>query len=776
MKTPSYLPLLLLFAALPAAAINSNVDRCATPWLEETQATMAKSGGMVVDAERIEIVNGIGKLKFGVFKTCDWGTWRLLGSGNPLVWTNAQAGKQWEDGTVGTQTGLLLVADDFYRNFDPKAADVLAKADAVIEAAVKLGAATSVDSGKTLNELLKGNPGGQFSGLKPKTVTVVEAKAQKTGLARQDLGPVLRLLIDDKGATRGGGSAVKAFRRAVLELNAEIGRQGVSTAAVEKRTGIPKPAVTDFIPGLPKGYIAPKLGKDAEMDDKNFDDALAALIGVKPVTALDDASAREGALLDRADLGVRNLLAVRAAQIEQIVKESKPRLDGKTITQLEVSARADAESAKQPANSLSAAVVKRLADSPEYMKLDSLYENQKNAPGGDEWVKKPEAQALLAARENILKAARSATVETDAEGNKVVVFTQGGKKVALTAIVPSAVENDAETRNDVAGMISRFIMDGAQTDAKIHAVLAAFDPGTEPGLVLDTGMDQEQKKLAGTIPAVKKVKDGARGVNSLADLGRNDYERYAARQRAAATEKAVENQRLRKAIEQKRDADIAAAEVACKRDSAGVESVCKSSLATADSLPKTDDFESADALAARRKEAHDAAAAMCTAERGRATADCKAKKDAITAKAVTDLAARDEAEKASNPDTVNAETDRALADSFKSAVIATVATLRTEYSTAGSSRQRKLIKDAELSGTSPRLAIFVGFWFDQNWPLENAEKQGAAAAACATALGLGDRSAAPSFHNPENGDAVAERCAIHAPLAKYVKDAKGSVK
>lgn len=774
MKTPSYLPLLLLCAALPAGASPKPGERCDTEWLVKTQATMAKSGGMVMDAVRIEAPDGIGKLVWKAPETCDAATWRLLGSGDPINWTSEQAGKQWVDGRVATQTGLLLVVDDFYRKVDPKAADVLAKADAVIEAAAKLGVVTTVESGKSLNDLLKGAVGAPFSGLKPKTVTVVASKDQKTNLAREELGPLLRLLLDDKGATEGGGAAVRAFRRAVLELNAEIGRQGASTATVEKRTGIPKPAVTDFIRVLPRGYAAPKLGKDAELDDTNFRDARKALTGAKPVTALDDASAREDALLDSVDLGVRNLIAIRAEQIEQIVKETKPRLGGKTITQLEVSARTAAESSKQPSNSLSAAVVKRLAESPEYMRLDSLYENQKNAPGGDEWVKRPEAEAMFSARQKILDAAKSAKVTTDAEGVKSVEFMQGGKKVTLTSVVPSAVENDADTRNDVAGMISRFILDGAHADAKYRAVLSAISTG-EPGEAMDTGMTEEEAKVARTSPALEAVKKRAQGTNSLADLGRNDFERYAQRERARAAEKAVENQRARKAIETKRDADLAAEQARCKAETARIDAACKQELAGINAVKK-DDFQSKESFDAERQEARDAAAARCAATKAELAGTCKANTDGIVAKAGVALAAHDEAVKSDNSKTVNDAADAALNESFKSAVVATVGTLRSEYSTAGSSRQKKLIRDGELSGPSPRLTIFIGFWFDQNWPPENADKQGAAALACAKSLGLGDTAAAPSFHNPENADTVAERCGVHAALVKYVKDAKGSIK
>lgn len=133
-----------------------------------------------------------------------------------------------------------------------------------------------------------------------------------------------------------------------------------------------------------------------------------------------------------------------------------------------------------PTNPLAEAVLKRLAESPEYTRLDSRYENNK-AKHGDEWTKLPEAQAVFQAREEILNAARSATVETYEDGSKCVVFTQG-KKNSLRSVVPSEVEKDAATRNDVAGMLARFIVDEARDSATYKAAMAAIDAAENPPL------------------------------------------------------------------------------------------------------------------------------------------------------------------------------------------------------------------------------------------------------------------------------------------------------
>lgn len=121
-----------------------------------------------------------------------------------------------------------------------------------------------------------------------------------------------------------------------------------------------------------------------------------------------------------------------------------------------------------PAHALAAAVVRRLAESSQYTLLDSLYENNQ-AKRGKEWTKQPEAQAVFLARQEMLEAAHSATIETNTDGSKVVMFTQEGKKIHLTSIVPSAVENDVAVRDDVAGMIARFIVDLARDGVKFQA-------------------------------------------------------------------------------------------------------------------------------------------------------------------------------------------------------------------------------------------------------------------------------------------------------------------
>lgn len=769
MKTPSFLPLLVLFAALPAAAAPApdvkrplavRPHRCETAFLEKVVNDF-KAGGIVSD-ERIvtKSANGvtIPALKFGETKTCDSATWRFMASGTPLVWRNADAGKFWDATNAGPNAALMLVADDFFKAFDPAGLKALAAADAVIKAGVQLGVITVAASQVPLYETLpgpdgplSGPTGGMFASIQPETVTFVPADKQTANLPPDQIGKVLRQLLDETGAAKAGGSAVMDFRMAVLALNAEIGRLGASNALVAKRVGAGLGAAKDFLPGLPQGYVLPKVEKAAALDDVKFGAALQALIGAGTTPELKDAAPRAGSLLDPIDVGLRNLLAIRAAQVEQIVAAAKPRLKGKTITQIEVAARTSGEAAKQPASSLSAAVIQRLAESPEYMKLDALYENNKRERG-DAWTKTPEAEKIHQAREQMLAAARTATVETAPDGTKAVVFTQNGKKVALTSVVPSAVENNASVRNDVAGMISRFIVEGSKNEASNAAMWAAIGGAGQPGQTLDTGLSSGEGALARTLPPEsKKIKDGAAGCDNPKDLIRNDYETYAARKRAAAAEMASGNVKSRNDVEKKRLEQLAAAEAVCQKEKADAAAI------------KSDYFDDpAIAKAARERAAADA--------ESRCAASKKAVEDAAKAR-IEELAAAEKGDR--DPAKVRAAADAELAVAFTAAVLGSVDTLRKEYTTAGSPRLKKL---SAITGDSPKLIAFVTLWFDKEWPKDEARQKDlqAAAGACAKALGLGDESNSPSYRNPDDPDNVDKHCKVNEKLTKYIADSKGS--
>ena len=767
MKTPSCLALLVLLAALPASADIKPGQRCDSEWLEKTQATMSQPGRTVTD-ERIEVVGDFVKLKFGHLKTCDPATWRHLATvepiggepvldpatgkpvgGTELRWRNKAAADFWKDTAVAQHIGLVLAVSDFFGSIDEKAAAVVAAGDEVIDAAKALGFADFKLSEKTLAELSKGTSGGPIGAMKPRVVTVFEEGKQATATVAPDqLGPTMRKLVSDGPAL--GESALK-FRLAVLALHAELGRMGGSDDLLKKRVGGATPGLNDLTSGLPKEFVAVKTDKATAMADEKYGVALAALTGPGTVPAIGDQGLRTGALLDPIDLALRNLIAARSAEVDKIFAAAKKRLNGRTISQYEVASRTAAEASKQPENSLAASVIRRLAETPEYQKLDALYENNRREKG-PEWEKSPEAQGMLQAREQMLAAARSATVETAPDGSKAVVFTQNGKKIALSGAVPSAVEGNASVRNDVAGMISRFIVDDAKNDARNAAMWAAIGGAGQPGQPLDTGLSSDEGALARTLPPEsKKIKDGAAGCDSPKDLVRNDYETYAARRRAAAAEMASGNVRSRNDVEKKRLEQLAASEIACKKKKDEAAAI------------KQDYFDDPAIAKAAREKAAAEAEAWCAADK-------KGIEDAARAE-IEKLAAAEKGDR--DPAKILAAADAELVVAFSAAVLRSAEVLRKEYTTAGSARLKKL---AAATGDSPKLTAFTRLWFDKEWPQDEARKADlqAAVAACAKELGLGDASDSPSYRNPEDPDNVDKHCKVAEKLGKYIADSKGS--
>ncbi|MBI2788730.1 MAG: hypothetical protein HYX59_08615 [Elusimicrobia bacterium] len=762
MKTPSSLALILLCAALPAAAEPKPGQRCDTDWLEKTQALMSQSGRTVSD-ERVEIVGDFVKLKFGHAKTCDAATWRQLATvepvgepvmdpkthqpvgGTALRWRNKAAGDFWKDTAVAQHIGLVLVVNDFFGAVDAKAAAVVAAGDEVLDAAKALGFADFTASEKSLAELQKNTSGGPIGAIKPRMVTIqAEGKKAPATVAPEQLLPTMRKLVND-GPTL--GDSVIKFRVAVLALEAELARLGKSDDFLKKRVAGATPGLNDFTSGLPKEFVLVEAERANALKNEKYGAALTALVGPGTVPELADQGLRGAALLDPIDLGLRNLVAVRSAQVDKIFEAAKKHLAGRTLAQYGVSARTSVEAAKQPANSLSADVVKRLEESSDYAALDNLYAGNIARHGAD-WAKTPDGMAMAQAREDMLKAARSATVETQPDGSKVVVFTQNGKKVSLTSVVPSAVENNASVRNDVAGMISRFIVAGAKEDARKKGVWAAIGGAGQPGQTMDTGLGVSESELARSLPpAPKSIKEGAAGCDNPKDLIRNDYETYAARKRAAAAAAATNTGTTRADVERQKVEKLATAELVCKQE-----------LEKAAATPK-DFFDSPAIAKAKREEAE-----------AKAKSDCAASKQVIE-QAATDAIAKitkEDAERDARSKELRKESDGELTKAFGDSILRSVETLRKDYTTKGSPRLKKL---AELTGNSSKLTVFTRFWFDKEWPVDAARQADLKAAtdACAKALGLGDASDSPSYRNPEKPDAVDKHCKINEKLTAYIK-------
>ncbi|MDP3542874.1 MAG: hypothetical protein Q8T11_10465 [Elusimicrobiota bacterium] len=720
-------------------------------WLEEKQAIMLKPGG-TVPGDQVEEANSYLRLKFGSLKTCEAATWRHLATveAGELKWRNPAAAEFWKEATAAHHMGLVLVVDDFYRVIDAKAAAIVAAGDEVIDAAKGLGFADFKAAEKTLADLSKDTSGGPLGAVKPRLVTLHEAgKYESASVPPGQLEATMRKLVND-GPTL--GDAIVSFRLAVLDLYATLGALGQSDAYLKTRGVIAGPALKNFTSGLPADFVEIEAVRANALAEEKYASALGALVGPgSAIKTFEDQGLRNGALLDPVDLALRNLVAIRSAEVDHIHAAAKARLKGKSIALFGVAARIATEAAKQEKSSLSEAVVLRLADSAEYQQLDALYENNK-ARRGEAWAKGPDGIAMARARDQILEAASSAEVVTNADGSRTVVYTQNDKKIAVTGVVPSAVLGNPAVRRDVAGIISRFIVQGSHKDARNQAMWAAIGGAGQPGRPLDVPLTGPERDLARDLPPeVQKIRAGAAGCESPKDMVRNDYETYAARKREAAASMAGENLRSRNDVEKKRLERLAAADLVCKQEKAAAET-----------LPQ--DYFDDPALAAdeRRK-------AVATAE-----ADCVKKKEAIEVLAREEHAKRTAAEGAERDHKkLRTTADEELELAFKSAILRSVATLRREYATAGSPRLRAL---SEATGASPKLPLYTQMWFDLEWPQDASMQKElqSAVSSCAKELGFGDASDAPAYQNPEKTDVVDKSCKIRENLTKYITASRES--
>jgi hypothetical protein len=764
LKTPSSLPLLLLFAALPAAAEIKPGQRCDVEFLERAKSALSKPGGTIID-ERIEVVGDVARLKFGSLKTCDAATWRHLATLEPisndvvldpktrqpvggvgLRWRNKAAADFWKDVAVYEQIGLVLAVSDFYAEVDKRGAAIVAAGDAVIDAAKDLGFATFTPSDKSLAELGKDTTGGPIGALKPRVVTILEKQADAT-VAPERLGPTMKMLANN-GPTL--GDAVLNFRMAVLELNAELGRRGKSVELLKKRVGTAPEGLADLTSGLPQGFVAIEAAPANAAAPEKYKAALESLVGQGAAPELKDQGLRGKALLDPIDLALRNLIAIRSADVDKIFAVAKAKLAGRTIDQFSSGARA-AGTVKGAPNALAAAVFTNLAQTPEYAKLDALFENNSRKPG---WADTQEGKDVIAAREAMKNAAYSAGVKT-IDGKKQVVYTPlGGKEIILGNMVPSSVENDPAARERVAAALSDLIVDGALTNAKTKAVVAAVAGSGQPGTALDTGLSSAESRLAKELPvppASKKIKDGAAGCDNPKDLVRNDYETYAARQRAAAAQLAGANVHSRNDVETARVEAVTAANAACKTRKDAAAAI------------KQGYFNGTEVTEAARAKAAGDAEKACAADLAAIETTASAKIAELTAKEAG----------AANPAALTAKADADLAAGFAVAIAASIETLRKDYTTAGSPRVKKL---ADMTGNDPELYARAKIWFAAEWPLDASKKADLekAVADCAKQLGLGAAGNKISYKNPDNPDNVDKHCKVNEKLTQAIVAGKGS--
>lgn len=767
MKTPSSLALVFLAAALPAAAAPKAGARCDVEWLEKTQAVMSQSGRSVTD-ERIEVVGDVVKLKPGHASTCDAGTWRQLGAfetGQPPKWHKPAAGDFWKDTAVAQHIGLVLAVSDFYGAVDAKAAAVIAAADEVIDAGKAMGFADFKVSEKSLGELSKGASGGPIGAVKPRLVTVFEkGKQVPAAIAQEQLGPTMRKLVAD-GPTL--GDAVVKFRVAVLALEAELGRLGKSDAFLKKRVSGGIQGLTDFTFGLPDKFVLVPADKAAALNKDKYKSALDALIGPGALPELGDAGPRAPALLDSVDPALRNLVAIRSAEVDKIHAAAVERLGGKSLVGYEVANRATADA--KGATPMGAAAMKALAGTKEYAELDALYDATLKRKGAAD----PETLALGRAREEMKTAALSTTLESDKDGRQAIVFTQNGRRASLGSIVPpkEGAEGDA-ARENVADVVARFIVEGAKQSDSYRTVAKAVlggDAALSPGGLLPTGVTAAEIPVSKEVPpAVAKINADGAGCKDPRDVYRNNFESYAARKQKAAAEMASGNARSRSEIEDRETKEKAASEAECARRKDAAAKL------------QADSFTPAAELDARRADATRAAQKWCDED----MAGIKERAAKAIKALEAEMAKDGKRDKNVGLKAANADLDSA----FSVAIAGSASALRKEYTTPGSSRVKKLMADAKLNALSQgKLIALNNLWFAERWP-EGSELVGSGAKvedrkkaleasikSCKESLGfkpMEDEKSKVSYGNPENPGTVADKCGIERDLLAWVESQK----
>jgi hypothetical protein len=566
MKTPRFLLAALLLAAPAAQAEPKAGQRCDTEWLEAKVASLSQPGHTVSD-ERVETVGDTLKLKFKHAKTCDAATWRHLATEEPnnggdlvldpkthqpvggtsLRWRTKAAGDYWAQTAVADHMKLLLVLDDYYKRIDARAAEVAAAGDEVLDAAKALGLADYTVSDKTLAESLYGTSGGATGAMKPRVATVLAAGAQKpASVGPNDVGPTYRKLVAGIAEPYTEGPAILRFRKAVLALGQELQALSIADANVKRRIQGGKEGLKDSLLALPDGFIALKPEDTNATDPKKYGAALAALVGEGSGSGLADASVRAKSALDPVDVGLRNLIIARNAEVDKILAATQARLKGKTMAMIESGSRMAGRTADAKLEgTLAAATMRQLAASGDYANLDAMFEARKAKPDGAEWVKSAAGQKAAAELEAMRAAAQSTKVET-VDGKTVIsVMVNGEKKVFKN--VPANVATDQGAVDYTADQIADLILRGSKETGKYQGALDALG-GKVPADQRPAGGLEGSLPDAPAAPksAWEQAKNGPQaGCGSPSDLGKSDMERIAARKAEAAGDAASDNSKLR---------------------------------------------------------------------------------------------------------------------------------------------------------------------------------------------------------------------------------------
>jgi hypothetical protein len=761
MKTPS-LALLLAAAALasPAAAADP-AHRCDVAWLTKAQSTPL---GVTVDDPNKYLTAAAGQAPTldisNPSKLCDATVWRYLAApaaagtiaidptthlrlaSAPPVWNDANLKQDWAGG-LGEQIKILLAVDSLYQIVDGLGRDALTKGDAAADAAVKSGISARKD-GAGLDKLIAaGLTGAAYTADKgyelvaaPTVAATGTPMADKTAFTQivEDVpvaAPKVKPGAKPSPSKPGpkplkAGAAVVAFRAAIIKLANAL---AVSTARRDlmQKAGVDGKVKVDF------SFSGPKWAATAEAAGANgVSDAIARNVEVfkgasefitdPKIAAADDDSARAAAALSGLDYGLRNLLALRIAAVNNSVAQAKTLLSGRSVAETLAGSAHDAITPPAATGSatMAAAVLDHLKGNKDYADLAALYDANSAKP---EWAASDAGKAVTAQLNSIRADAASARVVKDGAGS-ALQYTIGGTKVTDNGISVADLDRSPDYRNNMADVIASNIATNPWS-AQAQAALAAFRnlPPVVPPLTDD------QKKAAALLPAPPispAVVVGAPAALTPSEallkatpaqgfLGRlfhhrSSVDRYASKFNAdlAATASSQADHRIVTETAANDAADAAAARSAAAREQ----------LAAAPSDP-----DDSPAVATAKRNA--ALAAFDT----KAALDVKAAHDGViaadtsyvpAAKAAADLAAKRQA--------LNDTLDAAYSDGISRSVD----TLNAEYKRDGSSQRKYAEKKSGYEGQYYKPER-VDLYFTTNW---GPAVRPAAIASCKIALGF----------------------------------------
>jgi hypothetical protein len=477
MKTPSFL-LLLAAAALasPAAAIDPPPHRC------KVDALKALPADAVIDGAKAK-------------ELCDDTVWHYLGHFAPvpnsqktaLVLNDKSLDEAWAKG-LGDQVKILTDVDDHYQRADALGLDALAKADDVTAAAVKSGVAARKD-------------GAALSGLKAAGLTG-DAYAAKVGYEVSPAAP-----------------AADAAPVPVADLTAAFSQlvQDPKPAPVKKgEKAKPAPAVKEVKPGagvlaFRKSVVAlanevkssaKKAGEAAKAAYKDTEYEAALKFLTDPNIAKgDDDSPRDGAALSKLDFGLRNLIALRAAAVDQAFASAKSRLSGRSVSEALAAAKvAEKNDPRLPANQsskdLAAAVTRHLAGVQDYAALSKLYDD--TAAKGDTPERVLLANQLKSMRDDASKAVADKTVADDGHAVKYAI----GGKLTDAGIKVADLDKSKAYRETIAEAIAQNIATNPLS-AEVQAAVAALGGKGDSGTVVTPPLKPGEQQAADKLPPVK---------------------------------------------------------------------------------------------------------------------------------------------------------------------------------------------------------------------------------------------------------------------------------